>query len=306
MRFFRPPPEVEAETFAQVPRALLKSGEPSSWLEANHPGSGLGCFLEGPAFDRAGHLYVVDIPFGRLLRVTPAGEFTVAAQYDGWPNGLAIHRDGRVFIADYRHGILVHEPGSGRVEPYLTHWQSESFKGVNDLVFAGNGDLYFTDQGQTGVHDPSGRVFRLTAGGRLELLVANGPSPNGIALSPDERTLYVAMTRANCLWHLPLRGGAVSKAGVFCYLPGLHGPDGLAVDEAGNIAVAHARVGIVWLFSPIGEPLLAVRAREGSARLTNIAYGGPDGKTLYITDSYGARILRARLPTAGLRLFSHR
>jgi gluconolactonase len=68
----------------------------------------------------------------------------------------------------------------------VTHCQSESFKGCNDLTFARNEDLYFTDQGQTGVHDPSGRVYRLTAGGNLVRLIDNCPSPNGLVLDPDE------------------------------------------------------------------------------------------------------------------------
>ena len=159
--FFQAPPVVQTEVFSSVPDKLRKKGQPASWIDANHPGSGIDCFLEGPAFDRAGNLYMVDIPFGRILRMSPKGEFDVAAEYDGWPNGLAIHQDGRIFIADYKHGIMVLDPKSGKVEPWLTHCFSESFKGVNDLTFALNGDLYFTDQGQTGSHDPTGRVYRV-------------------------------------------------------------------------------------------------------------------------------------------------
>lgn len=306
MSFFEPPELIEAEIHATVPAGLRKKGHPSTWIDANHPGSGIDCFLEGPAFDRAGNLYMVDIPFGRILRMTPGGEFDVAAQYDGWPNGLAIHRDGRIFIADYRHGIMVLDPQSGRVEPFLTHAYSESFKGVNDLTFARSGDLYFTDQGQTGVHDPTGRVYRYTADGRLECLIGNGPSPNGLVLDPADHVLYVAMTRANCMWHCPLKpGGGVAKVGVFAQLPGIHGPDGLAMDERGNLAAAHARPGIVWLFSSIGEPLYRVQLPGRTARMTNMAYGGADGRTLYVTESYSGAILTARMPHAGKTLYSH-
>ena len=249
---------------------------------------------------------MVDIPYGRILRMSPRGEFDVAAEYDGWPNGLAIHRDGRVFIADYRRGIMALDPKSGRVEPLLSHCFSESFKGVNDLTFAKNGDLYFTDQGQTGVHDPSGRVYRYTADGRLDCLIANGPSPNGIVLDPDDKVLYVAMTRANCMWHCPLKpGGGVSKAGVFAQLPGIHGPDGLAMDEAGNLSAAHARPGIIWTFSSIGEPLYRVQSKTKGSRMTNMAYGGADRRTLFITESYSGAILAAKMPVAGKVLFSH-
>ena len=306
MGFFEPPQLIEAEVFASVPAKLRKKGHPSSWIDANHPGSGLDCFLEGPAFDRDGNLYMVDIPYGRILRMSPGGEFDVAAEYDGWPNGLAIHKDGRVFIADYRRGIMALDPKSGRVEPVLSHCFSESFKGVNDLTFAKNGDLYFTDQGQTGVHDPSGRVYRYTADGRLDCLIANGPSPNGIVLDPDDKVLYVAMTRANCMWHCPLKpGGGVSKAGVFAQLPGIHGPDGLAMDESGNLSAAHARPGIIWTFSSIGEPLYRVQSKTKGSRMTNMAYGGADRRTLFITESYSGAILAAKMPVAGKVLFSH-
>src|SRR3546814_3636112 len=92
-------------------------------------------FLEGPSVDREGNLYLVDIPYGRILRVARDGTFSLAAEYDGWPNGLKIHKDGRIFIADHKIGIMVLDPVSGRVEPYLTQIRREGLKGVNDLVF---------------------------------------------------------------------------------------------------------------------------------------------------------------------------
>jgi gluconolactonase len=306
MSFFDPPALITAEVFARVPDKLRKKGQPSTWIDANHPGSSLDCFLEGPAFDRDGNLYMVDIPYGRILRMTPRGDFDVAAEYEGWPNGLAIHRDGRVFIADYRLGIMVLDPKSGRVEPFLTHCFSESFKGVNDLTFAKNGDLYFTDQGQTGIHDPTGRVYRKCADGRLDCLITNGPSPNGLVLDPGDKVLYVAMTRANCMWHAPLKpGGGVSKVGVFAQLPGIHGPDGLAMDEAANLSAAHARPGIIWLFDSMGAALARVEAKSKGARMTNMAYGGADRRTLFITESYSGEILAAKMPVAGKVLYSH-
>ena len=305
MSFFEPPKLIEADVFAAVPDRLRKGGAPSSWIDANHPGSKLDCFLEGPAFDRDGNLYMVDIPYGRILRMSPKGEFDVAAEYDGWPNGIAIHKDGSIFITDYRRGILRCDPKIGRVEDFLTHNQSEGFKGVNDLTFSRDGDLYFTDQGQTGIHDPTGRVYRHGADGRLDCLITNGPSPNGIVLDPQDKIMYVAMTRANCMWHCPLKGGGISKAGVFAVLPGIHGPDGLAMDEAGNLSAAHARPGIVWLFSPMGEPLARVQSRKPDNRMTNMAYGGADRKTLYVVDSYRGEVLTAPMPVAGKVLYSH-
>ncbi|MGS4768161.1 SMP-30/gluconolactonase/LRE family protein, partial [Acinetobacter baumannii] len=85
---------------------------------------------------------------------------------------------------------------TGAIEPLLETAFSESFKGLNDLHFADNGDLYFTDQGQSGIADPSGRVWRLRASGELQRLVANAPSPNGITLNKSNSQVYVAVTRA--------------------------------------------------------------------------------------------------------------
>ena len=241
-----------------------------------------------------------------MFRVSPIGEFALIAEYDGEPNGLKIAKDGRIFITDYRHGIMLLDPVSGRVSTVLERRWSERFKGVNDLVFASNGDLYFTDQGQTGLHDPTGRVYRLRTDGRLELIVDTVPSPNGIVLNRAEHILYVAVTRGNCVWRVPLMpDGTASKVGLFVQLSGsLGGPDGLAMDEADNLAVAHAGLGAVWIFSRLGEPLYRVRSCTGLAT-TNLAYGGPDRKRLYITESETGTILVAELPVAGRTMYSH-
>ena len=301
---FKPLEHITTEVFTTLPAKFRKKNR-SAWSDPNRQNAEVECFLEGPAFDREGNLWVCDIPFGRIFRITPKGDWDLVLQYDGWPNGIAIHKDGSIFIADYRRGILRCDPKTGRVEDFLTHNQSEGFKGVNDLTFARNGDLYFTDQGQTGIHDPTGRVYRYGADGRLDGLIGNGPSPNGIVLDPQDKVMYVAMTRANCMWHCPLKGGGISKAGVFAVLPGIHGPDGLAMDEAGNLSAAHARPGIVWLFSPLGEPLARVQSRKSGNRMTNMAYGGADRKTLYVVDSYRGEVLTAPMPVAGKVLYSH-
>ncbi len=299
-------PVIDTEVFSSLPAEFRRPGTVTPWAQANKAGKAVDCFLEGPAFDRDGNLYVTDIPFGRVFRVSPNGEWALVAEYEGEPNGLAVDREGRIFIADYRNGLLVLEPGGGRPKPFLPRRNSESFKGLNDLTFASNGDLYFTDQGQTGLHDPTGRVFRLRTDGRLDCLAANVPSPNGLVLNVAEDVLFVAVTRGNCLWRLPLmRDGSVSKVGLFHqFLFGTSGPDGLALDREDNVLVAHASLGAAFLLSRSGEPLYRIRSCRG-ATVTNAAYGGLDGRALYLTEAETGSILVARMPVPGHRLFWH-
>src|SRR5438309_5373094 len=110
---FAPPHVLHARVLTRLP-AQFRQKRRTEWADANKPGHEVDSFLEGPTFDREGNLYVVDIPFGRIFRISPALEWTVAAQYDGWPNGLALHRDGSLWIADYRRGLLRLEAASLR------------------------------------------------------------------------------------------------------------------------------------------------------------------------------------------------
>ena len=297
---FKPPELIETEVFAEVPQSLRKSNQP-----CERGARAAGCSLEGPSFDRAGNLYFVDSFYGRVFRASPQGDIKVVADYDGEPNGLKIHKDGRIFLADFKNGIMLLDPDSGTVSKVVARYQTEHFKGVNDLVFASNGDLYFTDQGATGLNDASGRVYRLTARGELQCVIDNIPSPNGLVLNLEEDTLWLAVTRSNAVWRLPLmRTGSVVRMGVFLQLSGGRGPDGLALDESGGLAVAHPEMGAVWIFSAAGEPLYRVQSCRGNMT-TNVAYGGRDRKSLYIMDATTASILVARVPTAGRLMYSH-
>jgi gluconolactonase len=303
---FAPPQPIETEVFARLPDKFRRNDPNNAWAIVNRRGIPVDSFIEGPSFDRDGNLYIVDIPYGRIFRISPAGVFQLVAEYDGEPNGLKIARDGRIFITDYRHGLMMLDPRSGRVSSVLERRWSERFKGVNDLVFARNDDIYFTDQGQTGLHDPTGRVYRLRSNGTLDLIVDNVPSPNGLVLNGAEHVLYVAATRGNCIWRIPLMpDGTASKVGIFVQLSGsLGGPDGLAMDDEDNLVIAHAGLGAVWIFSRLGEPLYRIRSCEGLAT-TNVAYGGADNKTLYITESESGCVLVAQVPVAGQLMVSH-
>ena len=213
---FQPPEIIEARVLTRLPDAF-RTPRRTDWVDANKPGHVMDSFLEGPAFDRAGNLYLTDIPYGRIFRIAASSlEWQLVAAYDGWPNGLAIHADGSLWVADYRRGILRLDAAGGAVETVLGHRNSESFKGVNDLVFDLEGRLYFTDQGQTGLHDPTGRVYRWNADGRLDLLLANAPSPNGVATSADGKVLFVAVTRGNQVWRAPLLPTAASPRSARC------------------------------------------------------------------------------------------
>lgn len=290
----------ETEVFTRLPERFRRTGVRSAWADANRGGQPTDSFLEGPVFDAAGHLYVTDIPFGRIFRIDPQGEWSLVAEWDGEPNGAKFLNERELLVTDYRNGLMAVDVGRGTVRPFLDRRNSERFKGVNDLVFDRHGNLYFTDQGQTGLHDPTGRLYRLRPDGRLDLLLHNVPSPNGVALSPDERVLYLAVTRGNQVWRVPLLDdGSVSKVSPFFTSYGPSGPDGLAVDEAGRVIVANPGLGYAWVLNHRAEPETVLRSCAGLS-LTNIAFGGPDRKTLYCTESVTGSVLRATLETAGL------
>jgi gluconolactonase len=299
---FQTPEVRDTEVFTRMPERFRRTGERSAWADANKFGQPADSFLEGPVFDGQGNLYVTDIPFGRIFRIDPRGEWEQVAQWNGEPNGMKFLNERELLITDYRNGLMVCEIASGAVRPYLERRNSERFKGVNDLVFDSRGNLYFTDQGQTGVHDPSGRVYRLRRDGGLDMLLANVPSPNGVALSPDERVLYVGVTRGNQVWRAPLLDdGSVAKVGAFFTSYGPSGPDGLAVDQKGRLIVANPGLGVAWVLNHHAQPEVVLRSTVGSS-LTNVAFGGPDRKTLYCTESVSGSVLRAELDVPGLEL----
>ena len=290
------------EIFSAMPEKFRQTGVRSEWADVNQGGRLADSFLEGPVFDTHGNLYVTDIPFGRVFRIDPKGEWDLVAQWDGEPNGMKFLSDTELLVTDYKNGLMRLNIQTGQVKSFLERRNSESFKGVNDLVLDARGNVYFTDQGQTGMHDPSGRVYRLSPDGKLDLLLNNVPSPNGIVLSPDERFLFVAATRGNAVWRMPLLSdGSVSKVGQFFTSYGPSGPDGLAMDESGRLLVANPGLAYVWVLSHWAEPEEILTGPKG-ASLTNMAFGGKDRKTLYCTDSTNGNILRADMSVAGCSL----
>lgn len=292
----------DTEVFTRMPERLRRTGVRSAWADANRGGQPTDSFLEGPVFDGAGNLYVTDIPFGRIFRIDIKGEWEQVAEWDGEPNGMKFLNDRELLVTDYRNGLMVCDIASGAVRPYLERRNSERFKGVNDLVFDRRGNLYFTDQGQTGLHDPTGRLYRLRPDGQLDMLLSNVPSPNGVVLSADERVLFLAVTRGNAVWRVPLLDdGSVSKVSAFFTSYGPSGPDGLALDRQGRLLVANPGLGVAWVLNHKAEPELVLRSCAG-ASLTNLAFGGPARSTLYCTESTSGSVLRAELDAPGAEL----
>jgi gluconolactonase len=124
-------------------------------------------------------------------------------------------------------------------------------------------------------------------------------------LSNDEKTLFLAVTRANQVWRLPLHAdGTTSKVGAYITMSGGAGPDGMALAADGSLAVAHVGLGAVWIFDRLGEPLYRLVSCE-ELSTTNIAFGGPAQTTLFITESDSGTILSADVGIAGRTLYSH-
>ena len=153
--WFAPPKEIPARVLTRVPDRFRRF-ERSEWADGNRAGAPADCFLEGPCFDDQGRLYVVDIPYGRIFRVD-GDAWTLIAEYPGWPNGLKVQPDGILIAADYRHGLVRIDPATGATSAVIQTVLSESFKGLNDLALHDDESILFTDQGQTGLQDPTGR-----------------------------------------------------------------------------------------------------------------------------------------------------
>jgi gluconolactonase len=290
------PPLRQPLTFWSEMPASLRRPRRSEWADLNMGGRELGCFLEGPVLDEAGNLFVVDIPFGRILRIDTAGQWSLVAEYDGWPNGMKLSQ-GRLLIADHRRGLVALDQVTGAREVLLSAVGRTALLGLNDLTFAPDGTLYLTDQGQSGLHDPCGRVLRRSPDGVVDVVLDGCPSPNGLVVEPNSGWLYVAMTRANAVWRVPFVRGEASKVGLAIQLSGGIGPDGLTLDPSGNLLVAHPPIG-VWQFDAHNLPVRFFAAPPGSY-ITNLVVAQAEARPrILVTDSMNGRILTGALDGA--------
>jgi len=283
-------------------------------------------FPEGPVAMPDGSVIVVEIAAGRVTRVRPDGSTETVAEPGGGPNGLAMGPDGRLWCCNNggfawveRNGFLAphgqpDDYSGGRIEAidlatgavevmYQDGDNGSRLRGPNDLVFDAHGGFYFTDHGKTRPRerDVTGLFYAKANGSHIAEVVHPLENPNGVGLSPDGRTVYVAETYTCRLWAFPVEAPGVLGAGRPLFSPGGYTFfDSLGVEAGGNICVA-----------TIGEPGISVVSPEGALVekvatpdifTTNICWGGEGMTTAWITLSGSGKLARAHWTRPGLRL----
>lgn len=293
---FTPPDRLAARTVSRVPDALRR--QHPGW-GVPHLGTDFDCYIEGVAFNSTGELHVIDIPSSRVLKMASDGAWSVVAEYDGRPKGLKFRPDGRMLVSDNRLGLVEIDPGTGAAEVVLTRSPHGHFQACNDLHISPNGDVIFTDQAASSLAEPNGCVFRWRTDGSVDRLINNAPGPNGLVFNLEETKVYVSIVRANAIWCLELDDkGRHQKTGLFIQLSGGIGPDGLAMDEAGGLIVAHLGSGMVHRFDSRGRLTHFIESPAGDL-CSSVAFGTDDRRELFISEASGT-ILSAMMPYGGV------
>jgi sugar lactone lactonase YvrE len=246
--------------------------------------------VEGPGVDRAGNLYAVNFARQHTIgKVTPSGEASLFLELPGGScgNGIRFNRAGDMLIADYtNHNILRVDmtvaAGAGSLAErngaihIFAH--EPAMNQPNDIAITANDLLFASDPNWAGEW---GQVWRIDPNGAVTLLESEMGTTNGIEVSPDEQTLYVNETVQRRVWAYDLApDGSISNKRLFHQFPD-HWLDGMRCDVAGNLYVTRWGKGVIAKLSPQGE-LLGEIPLTGK-KCTNIAFGGPDGCTAYIT-----------------------
>lgn len=257
--------------------------------------------IEGPAVDRAGNLYVVNFQrpgtIGKVATDGTASELFATLPDGSAGNAIRFDKSGRMFIADYRkHNVFVVEPGTA--EPRL-YFHSDDFNQPNDLTVAADGTLYASDPSWKG---RTGQVWRITRGadgnGVGEKMTSPRPmsTTNGIDLSPDGKTLYVGESNSIEIWAYQLEGTALTSPRLVRKFSDAD-IDGLRTDIDGRIYVARLLKGVILILKPDGtvEREVPLTAKEP----TNLAFGGEDGRTLFVTQRKGGFIETFRVAWPG-------
>jgi gluconolactonase len=285
-----------ARRLTSLPEHFHYRGEPTPWVRMTRPGQHLHSFLEGLVIATDGTMYVADVPYGRIFGINGAShEWTEMLHYDGEPHGLLLSRPEQILITDYRKGILSFDFCTRTLSTVCAQYHGAAFKGLSDLMVDAEENVWFTDSGRTSLSDPTGRVFRLSKNGTLQCVLANIPYPNGIAVSPDGVFMYVAVTRANAVWRfLRVSPEPTPMVGIYIQLSGGLGPDGLAINKHGELAVAQAQAGRVYVFDKAGDEIARIQT-PGGLWTTSVRFGGPDDRTLFIVDAQTASIFEWKL-----------
>jgi len=283
---------ITARLWSKLPGEFHYQGEPTAWVKMTRPNQSLHSFLEGPSFDKNGDLWLVDVPYGRIFKVNTDGQWKLHKIYDGEPHSIKQMADGKFILTDYKNGLLRYD-GDDEFHVLADGYGGIKFKGLSDLTIAPNGDIWFTDSGRTSLSDPTGNVFCYRSNGTLDHILNNVPYPNGIILSPDGRLVYVAATRANAVWRFlsDYPDPEWPMVGVYIQLSGGLGPDGLAMDADGNLAVAHAQAGRVYVYNGLGDKVAVIDLPEG-LWVTSVIY---QKNNLYIIEAQTGSIYRVKL-----------
>lgn len=264
--------------------------------------------FEGPTWvprGRSGFLIFSDVPGNLIRKLDADGTFSVfaadifrgrdtaqaprstgAAAYSMvGPNGTTLDRRGRVVYCAFGDGEIVRIDRSGKRTVLASGFSGKHFNAPNDLVYASDGSLYFTDSGAATTRgDRQGlprKGLYVLRNGHVRLLSDDIDHPNGVALSPDERYLYVSDTRRKTVLRFELRNGSAEHPMEFVDMSGdsrAGGPDGLKVDQHGTLYVTGP--GGVWITSSTGEHIGTIVT---PGRVTNLAFGGENSDTLYLT-----------------------
>jgi gluconolactonase len=288
-------------------------------------------FPEGPVALADGSVVLTEINGGWITRVAPDGAVTRLGEPAGGPNGLALGPDGALYLCN--NGGNRYEPGhsmglgpapgyrggsiervdlaTGARSTLYTEVDGKTLSAPNDIVFDREGGFYFTDLGKRHPRhrDNGGLYYARPDGSSVKAVAYPILSPNGVGLSPDERTVYVADTEGARLWAFDVESPGVLKAGArfaphggrcIAGLPGRARFDSLAVLASGNVAVATLTTGYVTVFSPEGKVVEEVKMPDTYP--TNICFGGPDMHTAWVTLSDVGQLARTTWSEPGLRL----
>jgi len=252
--------------------------------------------IEGPACDRDGNIYCVSFREARnLARVSPTGqaELFVALPEQSAGNGIRFDRDGTMYVADYTgHNILQVDPKTRAVTVFA---HNPAMNQPNDLVIAPDGTLYASDPNWK---NSTGQIWRIDRSGATHREAADMGTTNGIEVSPDGHTLYVNESVQRNIWVFDLApDGSLKNRRLLKKFPD-HGFDGMRCDVDGNLYITRHGKGTVVKLSPSGEVIQEIDVLGENP--TNICFGGPDGRTAYVTEAKAKRLVQFRVDRPGL------